>query len=141
VVQALASQATHDANTRQELSTAAVYSPVFNSADSATGAVPSGFVGFEGRTAMQPGSYQVREFPQYVNALRNDPIRSWDLKLYRKFTIHERLNLNIRIDALNLLNHVEFGAPNLSPTSTASGSVTSQANGARQLQMNVRIEF
>jgi hypothetical protein len=141
VVQALATEATHAANSRQELSTAASFNPAFNSAASGSGPVPSGFVGFEGRTALQPGTFQVRQFPQYLDALRADPIRSWDLKLYRKFTIHERLNMNIGIDALNLTNHTQFGAPNLTPTSTAFGSVTSQANGARQLQMNARIEF
>jgi hypothetical protein len=76
-----------------------------------------------------------------VNALRADPIRQWDVKVYRKFVIHERLNFNLGVDALNLTNHVQFGGPNLSPTSTSFGAVTSQANGARQLQMNVRIEF
>jgi hypothetical protein len=141
VVSALAEDATHAANSRQEYSTAAVYSPVFNSSASATGAIPSGFVGFEGRTALQPGSYQVRQFPQYVDGLRADPIRQWDVKIYRKFTLHERLNLNIGVDALNLTNHVQFGAPVLTPTATNFGAVTSQANGARQLQMNVRIEF
>jgi hypothetical protein len=141
IVQALDESATHSANSRQELSNAAVYSPVFNPADSATAAIPSTFVGFEGRTAFQPGSYQIREFPQYVNALRVDPIRQWDVKIYRRFTIYERLNLNLGFDALNLTNHVQFGSPVLSPTATNFGAVTSQANGARQLQMNVRIEF
>jgi len=141
VVQALNESATHSANSRQEYSTAAVYSPVFNPADSATGAIPSGFVGFEGRSALQPGSYQLREFPQYVNALRADPIRNWDVKIYRRFTLYERLNLNLGIDGLNLANHTQFGAPVLSPTATNFGAVTSQANGARQLQMNLRIEF
>jgi hypothetical protein len=141
VVDALAEDATHTANSRQEYSTAAVYSPVFNSSASATGAIPSGFVGFEGRTSLQPGSYQVREFPQYVNALRADPIRQWDVKIYRKFTLHERLNMNLGVDALNLTNHVQFGAPVLTPTTTNFGAVTTQANGARQLQMNVRVEF
>ena len=141
VVDALAESATQAANSRQEYSTAAVYSPVFNSADSATGAVPSGFVGLEGRSALQPGSYQVRQFPQYVNGLRADPIRQWDVKIYRRFRLYERLNMNIGVDALNLTNHTQFGAPTLSPTSTNFGAVTSQANGSRQLQMNVRVEF
>jgi hypothetical protein len=141
VVQALAEGATHATNSRQEYSTAAVYSPIFNSSDSASAPIPSGFVGFEGRSAFQPGSYQIREFPQYVNALRADPIRQWDVKVYRRFTLYERLNLNFGIDALNLTNHVQFGSPVVSPTATNFGAVTSQANGARQLQMNVRIEF
>jgi hypothetical protein len=141
IVQALDESATHAANSKQEYSNAAVYSPVFNSADSATAPIPAGFVGFEGRTALQPGSYQSREFPQYVNALRADPIRSWDVKIYRRFLIKERFNFNLGVDALNLTNHVQFGGPSLSPTSTNFGAVTSQANGARQLQMNVRFEF
>jgi len=141
VVAALDESGTHALNTRQEFSNAAVYSPVFNSADSATGAIPSGFVGFEGRSALQPGSYQIREFPQYVNALRADPIRQWDLKVYRRFRLHERLNMNFGIDALNLTNHVQYGGPSTSVTATNFGAVTSQANGARQLQMNLRIEF
>jgi hypothetical protein len=141
VVQALAEGTTHAANSRQELSTAAVYSPVFNSADSATAPLPAGFVGFEGRSALQPGSFQIREFPQYVDALRADPIRQWDVKVYRRFVLHERLNMNFGIDALNLTNHVQFGAPVVSPTATNFGAVTSQANGARQLQMNIRVEF
>jgi hypothetical protein len=141
VVDALAHEATHDANVRQWFSTAAVYSNVLNPSDSATGAIPSGFVGFEGRSAFQPGTYQVREFPQYVNALRADGLRQWDVKLGRRFVIHERLNMFISLDALNLTNHVQFGAPSTSVTSTSFGSVTSQSNGARQLQMNVKIQF
>ncbi len=141
VVSALAEDATHAANSRQEYSTAAVYSPVFNSSYSATAPIPSGFVGFEGRSALQPGSYQVRQFPQYVDALRADPIRQWDVKVYRKFAIHERLNFNVGVDALNLTNHVQFGAPVLTPTATNFGAVTAQANAGRQLQMNARIEF
>ena len=141
VVQALNQSATHSANSRQEYSTAAVYSPVFNPSASASAPIPAGFIGFEGRSALQPGSYQMRQFPQYVNALRADPIRQWDVKLYRRFTLHERLNLNLGIDALNLTNHVQFGAPVLSPTATNFGAVTTQASGARQLQMNLRIEF
>ena len=141
VVSALAMEATHAANSRQELSTAASFNPLFNSAATGSGPIPSGFVGFEGRTALQPGSYQVRQFPQYVDALRSDPIRSWDLKLYRKFTLHERLNLNLGIDALNLTNHVQFSGPNPARPQARFGAVTGQANGARQLQLNVRIEF
>ena len=43
VVQALAEGATHAANSRQEYSTAAVYSPIFNSSDSATAPISSGW--------------------------------------------------------------------------------------------------
>ena len=114
VVQALDEGPTNAANVKQAYSTAAVYSSIFNSMDNqTTPQITSGFIGFDGRTADQPGSFQAREFPQYVNALRADSIRQWDLKIYRKFVIHERLNFNIGLDALNLTNHVQFGAPNI----------------------------
>jgi hypothetical protein len=141
VVQALAHDATIAANTRQWFSQAAVYSHVLNPNDAATGAIPSGFVGFEGRSAFQPGTYQVRQFPQYLNALRADGLRQWDVRVFRKFVLYERLTLNVGLDALNLTNHVQFGGPVTSVTATNFGALTGQGNGPRQLQMNVRLSF
>jgi hypothetical protein len=40
-----------------------------------TGAVPSGFNGFEGRSAYQPGSFHVRPFPTRLGSLRADEVR------------------------------------------------------------------
>ena len=80
-------------------------------------------------------------FPQYVDALRADAIRNWDTKVYRRFTLYERLNMNFAVDMLNMTNHTQFSAPNIGVTATNFGYVTGQANGARQLQLNVRIEF
>ena len=40
-----------------------------------------------------------------------------------------------------LVNRVQFGAPNLSPTSSAFGTITSQQNTNRQLQGGVHILF
>ena len=141
VVQALAHDQTWDANVKQWYSTAAVYSNVLNPSNSASGAIPAGFVGFEGRSAFQPGSYQTRNFPQYVDALRVEGLREWDVKLSRRFRIHERLNVNFGVDALNLTNYVQFGGPSTSVTATNFGAVTNQSNGARQLQLNLRIDF
>ncbi len=141
VVDALAHDQTWDANVKQWYSTAAVYSNVLNPSDSSSAPIPSGFVGFEGRSAFQPGSYQIRQFPQYVNALRAEALREWDVKLSRRFRIHERLNVNVGVDALNLTNYCQFGGPSTSVTATNFGAVTNQSNGARQLQLNARIDF
>ena len=142
IIGALDQSDTHAANVKQWYSQQAIYNASLNPQDNQTTAqITSGFIGFDGRTADQPGSFQAREFPQYINALRVDPIRQWDVKIYRKFVIHERLNFNVGVDALNLTNHTQFGGPNITATSSSFGAVTSQANGARQLQMNARIEF
>ncbi len=106
-----------------------------------TGAVPSGFVGFEGRSAMQPGSYHVRVFPNRLTSLLQDGIRNWDVKIKRNFRIHEQLRASFDVDLLNATNHTNFAGPNLSPTSTNFGKVTTQRGLSRIIQINLRVDF
>jgi hypothetical protein len=141
VVEALNHDKVHSQNIHQWFDPNVAYNNVTNPADSATAPIPSGFIGFEGRTAFQPNTYQARRFPQYVDSLRGDAIRNWDTKIYRRFTLYERLNMNFGLDMLNMTNHTQFSNPNITVTATNFGYVTGQANGARQLQLNLRIEF
>jgi hypothetical protein len=106
-----------------------------------TGAIPSGFQGFEGRSASQPGSYHVRVFPITMDALRADGIRNWDLKVQRRFRIRERLSTSFSLDMLNATNHTNFAGPNLDPTSTSFGRVTTQRGLSRVIQFNLRVDF
>ncbi|HWB83190.1 MAG TPA: carboxypeptidase-like regulatory domain-containing protein [Bryobacteraceae bacterium] len=141
VVSALNHSDVHSKDIHAWFDPAAVYSNVLNKSDAATGPIPSGFVGFEGRSAFQPGSYQIRQFPQYVDSLRADGIHNWDTKLSRRFVIHERLNLNLGLDMLNTTNHTNFAAPTVTITSTNFGRVTSQSGSSRLIQLNMRIDF
>ncbi|HWB85291.1 MAG TPA: hypothetical protein VG675_14200 [Bryobacteraceae bacterium] len=68
-------------------------------------------------------------------------IHNWDTKIYRRFTIYERLNLNLSADLMNMTNHTQFGNPVINPTASNFGKVTSQYNAPRQIQLNMRIEF
>jgi len=102
---------------------------------------PSGFVGFQGNSSAQPNTYQARMFPQYVDALRADPIRNWDVRIFRRFNLYERLNLNLSADLLNMTNHTQFSAPNLTVTSADFGKLTGTANQPRFIQLNLRIDF
>ena len=104
-------------------------------------APPSSFVGFEGRSAVQPGTYQARVFPQYIDSLRSDGIRNWDAKLLRRFQIHENVAFSVSCDFLNLTNHTQFGGPNMTVTSSAFGQLTSQSNAGRILQFATRLQF
>ncbi len=133
LVSALAQSQTHDANIHMWFSPTAVWT--------GNTAPPAGFVGFEGRSSAQPNTYQARLFPQYIDALRADSIRNWDTKVLRRFAIHERLGLVVALDMLNMTNHTQFSAPNITVTSSAFGSLSSQANWPRILQFNTRIEF
>ena len=133
VVQALNHDQTHAANINQWYSRSAVWT--------GSTAPPSTFVGLEGRSAAQPGTYQARVFPQYIDALRNDPVRDWDVRLQRSFRLHERVALQFAVDALNITNHTQFASPNISVTSSAFGSMNSQVNSGRILQFNTKLRF
>lgn len=133
LVDALAQSSTHSANIHMWYSPSAVWTG--NTAPAA------GFVGFEGRSSAQPNTYQARMFPQYIDALRADSIRNWDTKILRRFPLHERLGLVVAVDMLNMTNHTQFTAPNITVTSSSFGSLSGQANWPRILQFNTRIEF
>jgi len=106
-----------------------------------SGPIPAGFVGFDGRTASQPGQFHVTVFPKYLSDLRTDGIKNIDLKVLREFTFAERARAAFSVDLLNLTNHTNFGAPNVDPTSPNFGMVTSQNGLSRVLQFNLRIGF
>ena len=73
-----------------------------------------------------------------LNAPFNSSI---DVSLRREFAIHESIKLAIQADAFNVNNTVRFGAPGLNPDVAAFGTITSQANQPRKLQLNARITF
>ncbi|HWB86829.1 MAG TPA: carboxypeptidase-like regulatory domain-containing protein [Bryobacteraceae bacterium] len=133
IVSALNQDQTHSQSLHMWYNPAAVWT--------GSGAPPSNFAGFEGRSSAQPNTYQARLFPQYIDSLRADSIRNWDTKILRRFGIRERLGLVVALDMLNMTNHTQFGNPNISVTNSAFGSVSSQSNWPRILQFNARIEF
>ncbi len=106
-----------------------------------SGAIPNGFQGFEGRSAMQPGQFQVRVFPTLLDSLRADGIRNWDIKLLRRIRITEQLNTSFSVDYLNATNHTNFEAPVTDPTNLNFGRVTSQRGLSRIVQFNLRVDF
>ena len=71
--------------------------------------------------------------------LRTDTTRNIDLTLGKYVTLSGRVRLQIRADAFNLLNTTRFAAPNGSVTSQAFGTVTSQANSPREIQLGVKL--
>jgi hypothetical protein len=107
------------------------------------GAIPQGFVGFDGRTANQPGTYHVRVFPVRLESLRADGIRNWDVKVERLFPIKKERGIQARlsVDLLNATNHTNFAAPNTDPTNGNFGRVTGQRGLPRVIQFNMRFEF
>lgn len=55
-----------------------------------------------------------------------------------KNVVMSRFRLQIRADVFNLFNRTQFGAPNGTVTSAAFGTVSSQANSPREIQLGVK---
>ncbi len=88
------------------------------------------------------------------NVLRGFPLNQVDLALRRRFSLGERLKLQLRAEAFNLFNHPNFGAPNNSLTSGTFGLATSmlgrslgglnplyQIGGSRSIQIALKLDF
>jgi hypothetical protein len=73
--------------------------------------------------------------------IRADAYNYWDASLLKDTRIHEKLEVEFRMEALNLFNQVTFGSPNTSPTNTLFGQVTSQLNVPRRMQFTLRLQF
>jgi hypothetical protein len=76
------------------------------------------------------------------NAFRGIPAYNIDAQISRIFPIHERLALDVRLEAFNVLNHPNFGNPatNLN-TGTTFGQVSSITNNPRLFQFSGKVTF
>lgn len=82
------------------------------------------------------------------NALRAPAIRSFDMSLSKRFSLHERVALGLELNAFNVFNNVNFAAPISALNNARFGEITSTLAGShgstanpRQLQIGVRLEF
>ncbi len=98
---------------------------------------------FELASNLQPvtGTH-IRTLPTQVTNARQDGIVALDMSVIKNNRIFtERLHMQFRADFFNVLNHPQFSAPTLSPTSAAFGTITSQANLPRTIQLGARLLF
>ncbi len=123
-----------------------VDTPAFNTAYFVTGATPSSVSGL---TAAQVAAIQgtgqfqfhLRTFPSTFGDLRQDGQNNVDASVLKKFAITESSYFQFRLEAFNLMNHVSFGAPNVAVTNASFGTITTQANRPRQIQIGFRFVF
>jgi hypothetical protein len=95
---------------------------------------------FERASANQPAQNYCT-FPQMFNNLRSDAANNVDLSMLKNFQMTEKIFAQFRFEAFNAFNRPQFGAPNLTPTSPAFGTITSQANVSRSIQMGLKLKF
>lgn len=93
---------------------------------------------FETASGLQLAN-NIRTFDTQFNNLRRDPTKNVDLSLLKNFTFAERKYLQVRFETFNTTNRVTFGVPNTTPTSGAFGTITTQANTPRRVQVGARL--
>ncbi len=76
------------------------------------------------------------------NNFRTTPYYQFDAQVSRIFPIHDSLNLQLRLEAFNVLNHPTLGTPNTSVTGSNFGYITSTSGeGPRIFQGSVKVNF
>jgi hypothetical protein len=85
--------------------------------------------------------YHLRTLPTTFSNLRQDGQNNMDASIIKKVDVTERAYLQLRLEAFNLMNHPTFAAPNMQVTNSTFGTITTQSNRPRQLQLGVRFAF
>jgi hypothetical protein len=74
--------------------------------------------------------------------LRADGVKNVDLSLFKNNYFHGgKWNAQLRIEAFNALNRVQFGVPNTQVGNSGFGIVSSQSNAPRQVQVALKLLF
>jgi hypothetical protein len=88
-------------------------------------------------------SNNIRTLPTMFPNFRGDRVRGIDASLIKNFRFNERFGAQVRGEAINALNQVQFNTPSLSPTSASFGLISgsSQLNPTRTIQLGFKVLF
>jgi len=86
--------------------------------------------------------YHIRTLPDLMSWVRADGINNLDASILKDFHFGEKAYMQLRFETFNTLNRANFAAPAVSSaTSSGFGTITSQANSPRSVQLGGRIVF
>jgi hypothetical protein len=68
-------------------------------------------------------------------------LQDWNIGIAKSFAINERCGFQFRAEAYDFINHANLSGPNLNPTSSQFGMITSKTGLARNLQLSLRFHF
>ena len=87
-------------------------------------------------------AFQFGNTPRVMPNLRADGVKNVDVSLFKNNYFHGgKWNAQLRIEAFNVLNRVQFGIPNTQAGNSSFGVVSGIANTPRQVQMAVKLLF
>ncbi|WP_420236583.1 carboxypeptidase regulatory-like domain-containing protein [Telmatobacter bradus] len=89
----------------------------------------------------QPSSFSLGNGPAYYDNLRAPGYTDTDLSVFKEFHPTEKVKVDFRAEAFNILNHANFSSPDTTVTDTDFGAITSTAADPRQLQFALKLLF
>ena len=89
----------------------------------------------------QPAPYTFGTTPRTLNGLRSDEARNMDFGLNKTTVLAERLSLQFRAEAFNVLNRPQYAPPNTMQGTRAFGAVTALENMPRILQFGLKLIY
>ena len=94
--------------------------------------------------AVVPTRFTLGNAPRTVGSVRSQGTNNANLSLSKSVPIRklgENGEFQLRIETFNALNRVQFDAPNTAVGTTAFGTITSQANSPRQVQLGAKLSW
>ena len=76
-----------------------------------------------------------------ISGIRQDGINNLDLAIIKNTQLKEGVQLQLRFEGINALNHPQFLDPNVSPSSSAFGQVTATFASPRTVLLAAKILF
>jgi hypothetical protein len=86
-------------------------------------------------------AFELGNVPRSSGRMRSVKSFQNDVSLIKDFPIYDRMAMQFRLEAFNVLNKVQFGMPNTQLGSTTFGYITSQANLPRNVQAALKLTF
>lgn len=86
-------------------------------------------------------AYGFGNAPKLSGNLRAQGVDNFDFSLVKGTTIKEKADLQFRLEAFNLFNRMQFGAPSAAVGNKNYNVITTQANNPRLIQASLRLKF
>jgi outer membrane receptor protein involved in Fe transport len=91
--------------------------------------------------AAQQLAMNIRTLPPDFADVRLDPINTLNAAVFKDISFGGQRALQLRAEAFNALDHVQFSGPQMNPTNANFGRVTAQPNTPRTFQFAVRFKW
>jgi hypothetical protein len=89
----------------------------------------------------QPAPGTINLQPVVRDSVYQPGLHDWNLAMLKSFKVNDRHSFQFRAEAYDFINHPNLSGPNLNPTSSQFGMITSKTGLVRTLQLSLRYAF